>query len=125
MFTDLLATPFVSLVVGAVAFVAGLVLSTKVTDIFKGIPADLRATLNTVESAAVSKVAAAKTTIVSSAVSTALADLKLAAPAAAPAPAPAPLAPLAPAPLAPVAKTAETVTTVTTSAAPASPPISG
>jgi uncharacterized BrkB/YihY/UPF0761 family membrane protein len=81
-----------------IAFVAGVVLSTKIKDVFKGIPSDLRTALDSVEADAANAVKSAKKTVVTTAVASALTSVKVAAPAAAAAPvaAAAPAAPAAP-----------------------------
>jgi len=103
IFTDLFV------VIPAIAIVSGgaaLYFATPIKDFFTGIPADLRTALNNVEADAVAKVTAAKKTIVTDAVTSALSAVKVAAPAStapvvlpaaasAPAAAPAPAAPIA------------------------------
>lgn len=96
---------FLTPIVGVAVFAVTLYFATPIKDFFKGIPADLRAQLTSVETAAATAVKAAKADVVKTAVSTALTSVKVAAPAAAPAPAaPVVLTPApapAPAPLAP------------------------
>lgn len=54
------------LAIGVAAFIAGVILSTKVTDWFKGIPSDLRSALNGVEKTVVSNVKVAQANVVAS-----------------------------------------------------------
>ena len=54
----------VAVVVGIIAFVLGVAFSTKVTDLAKGIPSDLRTALNGVEKATVANVKIAQATVV-------------------------------------------------------------
>lgn len=98
----------VNLVVGVVSAIAGVVFSTKITDFFQGIPAELRSALTSVKNDALAKVSAAKSSAISEVTGVvAKAPLPAAAPApvvlvpaaaapvaaaAAPAPAPAPAA---------------------------------
>jgi len=64
---DLLASFAFPLSIAA-TFVVTLVFSTKIKDFFSGIPADLRKDLNSIESATLSKVAAAQKAVVASVV---------------------------------------------------------
>lgn len=85
----------INLSIGCAAFIAGVVLSTKVKDYIKGIPAQARVALNNVEAKALADVRQAQ--------ATALAQIPGAVPVKTPLPPSAlPLAPVAPAP-APVA----------------------
>lgn len=97
-------------VIAGVCLVLGMLFKTKITDFFKGIPADVRTALNNVEKDTLAKIKGAQATVVATLPAPAPAKVALApAPvAAAPAtPALAPVAPLAPiAPVAPVAPVA-------------------
>lgn len=99
----------------ALAFVAGVFLSTTIKDKLKGVPSSLRSALSATESSAMAELAKAKSAVVNdvtnlfhkSAVATAATAATASAVAAAPAPAPAPAAPVAPAaPAAPAASSA-------------------
>ena len=52
------------LIVGVAAFVAGVLFSTKIKDWFQGIPSDLRAAFNQVETSTVAEVKVAQTAVV-------------------------------------------------------------
>lgn len=54
----------VGLIAGVIAFVLGVVFSTKIIDTIKGVPTDLRTALKTVEVDAIAKIAAAKATTI-------------------------------------------------------------
>lgn len=108
---------FVVPAAGVAGLVAGMYFATPIKDFFKGIPADLRTALNNVEADAIAHVTAAKATLVSTAVATALTGVKTAAPAATVIVAAEPVAKPAPAPLAPAPAAAPV--------AAAAPPISG
>ena len=54
----------IAFAVGVIAFVLGVAFSTKVTDLFKGIPGDLRTALNGVEKATVANVKIAQASVV-------------------------------------------------------------
>lgn len=96
-----------NLIVGGllVAFILGVVFSTKVKDLIKGIPAQARAALNQVEADTVAKIKSAQAQVISTLPGVTVAKAPLAplapaaaavaltpAPALAPAPAPAPVA---------------------------------
>lgn len=89
-------TTFNLLVAGlGVAFVAGVMLSTKVKDFIKGVPAELRAALSATEKAALAEVSAAKSAAIAK-VTGAKVAVAPAAPAAPVVAAAAPAAPAAP-----------------------------
>ena len=73
-----------------IAFAAGVVLSTKVKDFFKGIPAQARAALNNVEADTIAKIRGAQAQVLAQLPSAPAAKAPLA-----PAPAQAPVAPAA------------------------------
>ena len=54
----------ITLAVGVICLVLGVAFSTKITDVFKGIPGDLRTALNGVEKATVANVKIAQATVV-------------------------------------------------------------
>lgn len=59
-----LSTFEIAVAVAFVAFVLGVAFSTRVTDLFKGIPSDLRTALNGVEKATVANVKIAQASVV-------------------------------------------------------------
>src|ERR1035437_2121128 len=94
MFNLSLLTGFeVNAVIGVVSLLVGIFGSTKITDIFKGIPSDLRTALTSVETTAVANLKAAiPVKAASPAAAAAVANAAASIAAAAPAPAPAPVA---------------------------------
>jgi len=99
-----LLTNFNLVLGGAViAFAAGVVLSTKVKDFFKGIPAQARAALNNVEADTIAKIRGAQAQVLAQLPSAPAAKAPLAPAPVAPAQAPVATAP-AQAPVAPAAK---------------------
>lgn len=102
---DFLTNFEITLACSAVTFGCGVAFSTKITDFFKGVPADARAVLKSAETDIVGKLASARATVmtdISAKLGVAPAKVAVApakAPAAAPvapAPAAAPIPPVAP-----------------------------
>jgi hypothetical protein len=102
-FSDLLTDFNTSLLIGSVSFVAGVVLSTKVTDFAKGVPGELRSALGGVEKEALAKVNAAKSEVIATITGGKVASppVAVSAPVAPVAPVAAPAVEAAPAPDAP------------------------